>query len=159
MYGNVKYDASGSIPDNGRTCEICPGNEGCANCKGPEISDCIECKPGYYLSLVDSKSRSGSCFGKKTGNPSINIYVSNLIDESVEPGRARAGTFGDPVAQLEDAFTIAQEMASNFKADHLVKVLLFKGTHYMYENRFDAMNLISPVLQMDTFALNIDMLI
>ena len=82
------------------------------------------------------------------------IYVSNLIDESKEPGRQRNGTYEDPFAQLSDALVRAEEVIAMFSNLVTVEVFLYKGEHFLLENRFDALNIYHKKLTSDDFAVN-----
>ena len=73
-----------------------------------------------------------------------NIFVSNLIDErptKANPARQRRGTFDDPFATLTDALVRAQEIIVPFYETLNVTIHLFKGDHYLLDNRFDALNI------------------
>lgn len=83
--------------------------------------------------------------------------MSNLIDEEKEPARQRKGTFDDPLASLQDAFIRARDIAGPYQHEKLTHIHLFKGDHYILENRFDALNIYYQKESIDNFALNINL--
>jgi hypothetical protein len=61
----------------------------------------------------------------------------------------RNGTLDDPYAQLTDAMEKARELAAPFRNNTLVRIHLFKGTHFVIENRGDALNIFKPTSAID----------
>ena len=53
----------------------------------------------------------------------------------------RKGTLDDPFAQLTDAFTKAYELAAPYSNNITINIWLYKGDHFLVENRHDAINI------------------
>ncbi len=53
----------------------------------------------------------------------------------------RKGTFDDPFAQLTDAFIKANEFAAPYLNNVTINIWLYKGEHFLVENRRDAINI------------------
>jgi hypothetical protein len=87
------------------------------------------------------------------------LYVSNLIDESVEQGMQRKGSFDDPFAQLSDAIAKAKGLAAPFTKRVDITIHLFSGDHFVIENRRDALNIYQERENVDIYQLNINMII
>lgn len=130
----------------------------CTRCKGQGDDQCLECEPNHYVKIRDVKSRSGSCEEKITSlRQYYDIYVSNKIDESKTKARQRKGSYTDPFAQLPDALVRARELAAPFLKNVQVTIHMFKGDHFVVENRFDAFNIYTEKNAFDMHLLNLEL--
>lgn len=152
----VKYEGD-QLAAGGKSCRTCSGDQ-CSKCKGPGSDQCLECVPEHYLEILDSKTRSGRCVPKKPagdGPLAFDLFVSNLLDEGKVEARQRSGTYADPFAQLDDALVKARELAAPYSPNIAVTIHLFKGPHYIVENRHDALNIYIEKEAIDLHALNL----
>ena len=94
---------------------------------------------------------SGQCKNKLNGGGDFDIYVSNMIDESTLEPKTRSGTFEDPFAHLSDALAKAKGLAAPFKGTVFVRVHMFKGDHFVIQNRYDAFNIYQETEALDPF--------
>lgn len=158
-YVEDKVSRMSRVAPSGRTCAICDTSKGCTRCAGPKLTDCTECKQNMFLEVIDQKAQTGQCRQKDQTPtlPAEDIFVSNRIDEEVEPARQRAGTLYDPLATLTDAFIRARDIAGPYQHEKLITIHLFQGDHYILENRFDTMNIYYQKESIDNFALNINL--
>lgn len=119
------------------------------------MGDCLECKAGQYLNITNQTLRTGNCTDKLNEGGTFDIYVSNLINENIEIGMQRSGTFDDPFAQLSDALKKAKGLASPYKNKVEVTIHLFAGDHFVVEDRRDAINIYYEKEAIDVFQLNL----
>jgi hypothetical protein len=94
---------------------------------------------------------TGKCENKQNSGGNFDIYVSNLIDESNSEAKSRSGTFEDPFVHLSDALAKAKGLAAPFKKTVVVKIHMFKGDHFVIQNRYDAFNIYQETEALDPF--------